>query len=133
MTAFYIYILIPRLILCFTMLSPDILHQLIAHSYRPLYRKRARARYFFSEPRGRQIHRCYRTDIPPISILLKIVDHPSIGPNSRKENKYRKPINDKLLIGSRDGAGQVDVTMLDVHRFESRHKPPIIIGRIVNG
>ena len=50
----------------------------------------------------------------------------------RKGNKYRKPINDKLLIGSRDGAGPLDVTMSDIHRFESRHKPSIIIERIVN-
>lgn len=50
----------------------------------------------------------------------------------RKGNKYRKPINDKLLIGSRDGAGPLDVTMSDIHRFESRHKLSIIIGRIVN-
>lgn len=73
-----------------------------------------------------------RTDVRPISMLREIVSHSGFGMNSRKENKYRKPINDKLLIGSRDGAGRVDVTVLDIHRFESRHKPSIIIERIVN-
>lgn len=72
------------------------------------------------------------TDVRPISMLREIVNHSGFGMNSRKENKYRKPINDKLLIGSRDGAGRVDVTVLDIHRFESRHKPSIIIERIVN-
>lgn len=71
-------------------------------------------------------------DVRPISMLREIVNHSGFGMNSRKENKYRKPINDKLLIGSRDGAGRVDVTVLDIHRFESRHKPSIIIERIVN-
>lgn len=71
-------------------------------------------------------------DVRPISMLREIVNHSGFGINSRKENKYRKPINDKLLIGSRDGAGRVDVTVLDIHRFESRHKPSIIIERIVN-
>lgn len=72
------------------------------------------------------------TDVRPISMLREIVNHSGFGMNCRKENKYRKPINDKLLIGSRDGAARVDVTMLDIHRFESRHKPSIIIERIVN-
>lgn len=66
-------------------------------------------------------------------MFREILNYPRPSSNSQKKNKYRKPINDKLLIGSRDGAGPTDVTVLDIHRFESRHKPSIIIiERIVN-